>query len=72
VSPSESIDAARTEALDSLLGRHGIIGVGRTANALVFFVRDAEAVHDEVYRWSAARDVPVEIRVVASFRPAAS
>lgn len=69
---SESIDAARAEALESLVGHHSIIGVGRSEEALVFFVSNHGAAHDEICRWSAVRDVPVEVHVVAGFRPAAS
>lgn len=72
MSASESIDAARTEALESLVGHHSIVGVGRSEEALVFFVSNLGAARDEIRRWSAKRNVPVEVQVVAGFRPAAS
>lgn len=68
----ESIDAARDNALDSLVGRHGIIGVGRSEESIVFFVRNLNTARDPIRRWSAVHDVPVELKVIAKFRPAAS
>lgn len=68
----DTIDAARKEALRSLVGHDGIVGVGRTASSLVFFVRDAVAAHDRVEEWSATKGLPIEVQVVGGFRPAAS
>jgi hypothetical protein len=72
VNASESIDAARAEAVESLVGHHSIVGVGQSEDALVFFVSNLSAAQDEICRWSALRDVPIEVQVVGGFRPAAS
>ncbi len=66
----ERIDAARAEAMDSLVGQDGILGVGRTEHTLVFFVRDASAADDPIRRWSADRDVAIEVLEVGRFRSA--
>lgn len=68
----EPIDAARADALDSLVGRHGIIGVGRSEESIVFFVRNLNTARDPIRRWSADHDVPIELKIVAAFRPAGS
>ncbi|MDQ4143303.1 MAG: hypothetical protein M3198_06075 [Actinomycetota bacterium] len=66
----DSIDAARAEVTASLLGHHGIVGVGRTEDMLVFFVADRARASPVLDQWVREHDVPIEVKDLSGFRPA--
>lgn len=66
----DPIEHARELATQSLIGHEGIVGVGRTSEALVFFVNDRDAAEPLLRRFSEHRSVPIEVRDVGGFDPA--
>jgi hypothetical protein len=65
----DAIDEAR-HAAEPLIGSHGIVGVGRTRDAVVFFVENRDSAAGALERWSSQHPVPIDIEGVERFLPA--
>ena len=48
---------AQADAVDSLVGHNGIIGVGRDDHSLVFFVEDWQRAEPLIRHWSKSCDI---------------
>ena len=61
---------AQREAADLLVGRYGIIGVGRSTNTLIFFVQDHRTADPIARSFAKQANVNVEVSEVEGFDPA--
>jgi hypothetical protein len=67
----DTLAHAQADAIAHLVGHHGIIGVGRDNDALVFFVEDWQRAQPIVRRWCDASDLTddaIAIRHLAARR----
>ena len=67
---ADPIDEARELATEALAGHDGIVGVGRTAETLVFFVTNRTQASPVVKKWMRKRSVRADIKDVGEIRPA--
>jgi hypothetical protein len=64
---ASDLDAAHDAAVHELIGSHGIVGVGRGRDQLVFFVCNPKAATPLLKRWSRGRDVDFEVKTIRGF-----
>jgi hypothetical protein len=67
----DAIETARKLATTTLMGHGSVVGVGRSADAVVLFVDDRRRAEPIVKAWRQQQSVPVQIKEVGGFVAAA-